>query len=164
MFYSAKTGTTVRGRWVDDALDGPCEIVLSNGRRPGSSGLAFRRNVLYETPPPPPAPRTGFRHSAWTAGRGLRPQLPTSVQTAGSAFKLPCGPRPPALVVPHRSNTGGPGPRLVRANVCLMDVDAGTVHVDLTGHVRRAVSKCWQKHVTGNSRNIFEYFNKTGVR
>lgn len=50
-FYSAQTDATVHGRWTDDVLDGQCEIVLSDGRRL-SSGLTFRRNVLFKTRSP----------------------------------------------------------------------------------------------------------------
>lgn len=36
-------------------LDGPCDIVLSTGRKPLHSNLLFRQNVLHGTQPPPPA-------------------------------------------------------------------------------------------------------------
>lgn len=38
----------MHGRWTDNALDGSCEIVQSDGRC-RSSGLTFRRNILFKT-------------------------------------------------------------------------------------------------------------------
>ncbi|VVC24206.1 MORN motif [Cinara cedri] len=55
LFYSTDTGQTVHGHWTDGVLDGPCDIVLSTGRRPLYTNLTFRHNVLYGTQLPPPA-------------------------------------------------------------------------------------------------------------
>lgn len=38
----------MHGRWTNDALDGSCEIIQSDGRC-RSSDLTFRRNILFET-------------------------------------------------------------------------------------------------------------------
>lgn len=75
MFYSTDTGRTVHGRWTDDALDGPCDIVLSTGRRPNHIDLVFRRNVLYGTRPSAPAVvRGASRYPPGPAAhRGRRP-------------------------------------------------------------------------------------------
>lgn len=142
VFYSAENGSTVRGRWINDVLDGPCEIVLSTGKQPMYVGLSFKKNVLYGTPSPATVPSTAGRNNnnnkygrqaVWTAGRG-RP-LPTgSTETAVSQFRWPCEPRP--LVVPG----GSKGQRPVRANVRLTNERPSAC--DLVGHVRKITGAC----------------------
>lgn len=111
----------MRGSWSDDVLNGPCEIVLCTGRRPDRAGLAFRRNVLYETPPPAPAPTRppavvrvadfrdrglpvpttpaaaaaaarGHSHPVRATVRGVRPRSTRAAETTTPPFRGPCKP------------------------------------------------------------------------
>jgi len=132
VFYSEATGATIRGRWTDDALDGPCEIVLATDKASRFAGLVFRHNVLYVPPPPPAISRTatgrGCTVSVSAVGRDrARPGAKPATNTVH--FQHPCEPR---IVRGH----------LVRANIRLTAAaDAWTVG-DLTGHVRKMAAKC----------------------
>ncbi|XP_025425103.1 uncharacterized protein LOC112694003 isoform X2 [Sipha flava] len=144
-FYSAETGTKMRGNWSDDVLNGPCEIILRTGRRPSCSGLEFRRGVLYETSPPLPASRRttidrGHRIPSRTANRGVR----LSVEPVKTASQSLCTPVFSGSAgnddVQQAKGAAIPSPRLVRVNVPLT-ADKETA-CDLTGHVRRLVAQC----------------------
>lgn len=130
----------MRGRWVDDVLDGPCEIVLSNGEQPDCVGLSFEKNVLYEKPPPLPSKPVGRNINNNNYGRPLaktvvrgRPLPTRSADTIVHRFGQPCEPRPPQTVPDGRKE-----PRPVRANVRLTDDG----RPDLAGHVCRTTGAC----------------------
>lgn len=153
----------MRGNWSNDVLDGPCEIVLCTGRRPGCSGLNFRRGVLYETSPLPQQPTIDRSLRTRTTGRGRG--LPTrrtrrgvqlsdrSAETASRSFRGPCQPGLPVSAgndgVRHPDGAATTDPRLVRANVPLA-ADKETA-CDLTGHVRRLAAECLKDTTAGSS-------------
>jgi len=134
----------VTGRWVDDSLDGPCEIVLSTGRPPKASGLVFRNNVLYETRPetPPPA-NTGHRLVASTPGRKRRLSYKPVAATAVDCPLL-------AAYGSHEPRTGSRDfratatARLVRADIQMVNSAEGETpcDYDLTDHVLRIADRC----------------------
>lgn len=144
-FYSAETGWKVRGSWSDDVLDGPCKIVLGTGRLASSSGLEFRRNVLYETPTaatrpatnsndrklPVPSPgRGGSRLPVPSPGRGGSRLSARSVETVSRSFQSLCKPLPEVA-----GNDYGQKGHGIRANI--PSVAVGAAACDLSGHVRR---------------------------
>ncbi|XP_060871406.1 radial spoke head 10 homolog B-like [Metopolophium dirhodum] len=142
VFYSADTGTTVTGRWVDDSLDGPCEIVLSTGRPPKASGLVFRKNVLYEPRPdtPPPA-NTGHRLAVSTPGRKRRLSYKP---VAAAAVDCPLLATYGSRVQESRDFRSTASARLVRADIQLVNSAEGETpcDYDLTDHVLRIADKC----------------------
>lgn len=111
VFYSTDTGRTVHGRWTEDALDGPCNVVLSTGRRPNHTNLVFRQNVLH----------------------GTRPSAPAVVR--GTSRYAP-GPSAPAVVRGRRL----PAARRNKVDPVTVE-PAETIAYDLSGHVRRASDK-----------------------
>jgi len=145
VFYSADTGTTVTGRWVDDSLDGPCEIVLSTGRPPKASGLVFRNNVLYEPRPetPPPA-NTGHRLAVSTPGRKRRLSYkPVTTGAVDCPLLATYGNRVQGSR-DFRDFRSTASARLVRADIQLVNSAEGetSCDYDLTDHVLRIADKC----------------------
>jgi len=143
VFYSADTGATVTGRWVDDSLDGPCEIVLSTGRPPKASGLVFRNNVLYETrPATPPPTNTSHKLAVSIPGRKRRlsykPVVTTSV---GCSLFVSSESRVQQSNISSRATKSA---RLVRADIQMVNsAGEGTLcGYDLTDHVLRIADKC----------------------
>lgn len=107
----------MRGRWVDDQLDGPCDIVLSNGRRPPNLGLSFYQGVLYETP----STEAVVRRERVAKGGRRR----TVTATSGGRSDAKPATRPePAPVRVH------------------LPVVADDVACDLTGHALKTAARC----------------------
>jgi len=143
VFYSADTGTTVTGRWADDSLNGPCEIVLSTGRQPKASGLVFRNNVLYETPPAttPPTANVSLKPAISTPGRKRRLSYKTVTAAATDcSLSVVPGSHVRESYVGSRAYAA---PRLVQADIRLENsADEGpTCGYDLTDHVLRMTAK-----------------------
>lgn len=153
-------GSTVHGRWLNDVLDGPCDIVLSTGLRPSSTGLEFHSNVLYGPAPPLPSPpitsqvNRGRRLPFSTKGRGNRRlpaptvvserQLPPVIlpKSSSSLFHSPCKPR---LAVINGNDVQSashknPDPQSVRVHIPLTVTDIHTAY-NLTGHVQKMAAK-----------------------
>lgn len=140
------TGTTITGRWVNDSLDGPCEIVLSTGRPPKASGLEFCNDVLYETltATPPPTANTNQKITASTpAGRERRLSYkPVSViPITNCPLLVTSGSHVQRSYFDSRSFRVTASNRLVRADIQL--ADQGTkCGYDLTDHVLKIADMC----------------------
>ncbi|KAL5242331.1 hypothetical protein ACI65C_009741 [Semiaphis heraclei] len=148
VFYSADTGATVTGHWVDDALDGPCEIVLSTGRPPKASGLVFRNNVLYETrPATPPPTNTSHKHAVSTPGRKRRLSYkPVVAASVGCSLFVSSESRVQQSNIGSRADfrDATKSARLVRADIQMVDSagEGTSCGHDLTDHVLRMADKC----------------------
>lgn len=139
MFYSEETGSTIRSRWVDDALDGPCVIDSYTGQTIDTPGLVFRRNVLYGPPPVPPVARTVGRSRVLSVSTIVGRDRP---ETRVSQFRRPCEPRLSFGAGSNvRSSEDGSGPGLVRVDVRLTGAADVCSTCDLTGHVRKMAAK-----------------------
>lgn len=137
---------TVTGRWVDDSLDGPCEIVLSTGRPPKASGLVFRNNVLYETRPETPSPaNTGHRLDVSKPGRKRRLSYkPVSAAAVDCPLLVASGSRVQESYTRSRDFRATASARLVRADIQMANSAEGETPCgyDLTDHVLRIADKC----------------------
>lgn len=140
------TGTTVTGRWVNDSLDGPCEIVLSTGRPPKASGLEFRNDVLYETLTKtlPPTANTSRKIATSTpAGRERRLSYKpvSAIRITNCPLLVTSGNHVQGSYFDSHSFRATSSNRLVRADIQL--TDQGTkCGYDLTDHVLKIANTC----------------------
>ncbi|XP_060849598.1 radial spoke head 10 homolog B-like [Rhopalosiphum padi] len=147
VFYSADTGTTVTGRWANDSLDGPCEIVLSTGRPPKASGLVFRDNVLYETSPETPTPTSSMSHKLGVSTPGRKRRLsykPITAISTNCQLLVASGSHDQESSIDSRGFQATTSNRLVRADIQLADQETKCGY-DLTDHVLNIAAKCKEK-------------------
>ncbi|KAF0756907.1 radial spoke head 10 B-like, partial [Aphis craccivora] len=146
VFYSVDTGTTITGRWVNDSLNGPCEIILSTGRPPKASGLEFCNDVLYETltaTPPPTANTSQKTAASIPAGRERRLSYKpvSAIPITNCPLLVNSGNHVQGSYFDSRSFRATASTRLVRADIQL--ADQGTkCGYDLTDHVLKIADMC----------------------